>query len=214
MQSKATTVAAYLAALPPDRRAALEAVRAAIRKNLDADIEEGMQYGMIGYYVPHEVFAPGYHCDPKQPLPYAGLASQKGHMSLYMMGLYIGEGSETSEIVRWFQDAWAKTGRKLDMGKACVRFKKIEDVPLEVVGEAIRRVPAKLYIARYLTLLGDRAPKPAAKAAQKSGAKSKATSGAKSTTKSPAKPKTAAKSATKSAAKTGATKKKSTTRAR
>ncbi len=206
MQSKATTVAAYLAALPADRRAALEAVRTVIRKNLDADIEEGMQYGMIGYYVPHDVFAAGYHCDPKQPLPYAGLASQKGHMSLYMMGLYIGEGAETSEIVRWFQDAWTKTGRKLDMGKACVRFKKIEDVPLEVVGEAIRRVPAKLYIARYLAVLGDRAPKPAAKSAEKSGAKSGATSGGKSA----AKRKAAAKSATKSAA----TKKKSTTRAR
>ncbi len=174
MQSKATTVDAYLASLPADRRAALEAVRAVIRKNLDADIEEGMQYGMIGYYVPHDVFPAGYHCDPKQPLPYAGLASQKGHMSLYMMALYIGEGGEASEIARWFREAWTKTGRKLDMGKACVRFKKIEDVPLEVVGGAIRRVSAKRYIERYLALLGDRAPKPAAKAAPKSNVKSAA----------------------------------------
>lgn len=90
VQSKAITVADYLAALPADRRTALESVRAVIRKNLDDDYEEGMQYGMIGYYVPHRVYPAGYHCDPKQPLPFAGLASQKGHMSLYMMGFYVG----------------------------------------------------------------------------------------------------------------------------
>ncbi len=78
MQSKATTVKQYLAELPADRRAAIEAVRATILKNLDKDFAEGMQYGMIGYYVPHSVFPAGYHCDPRQPLPYAGLASQKG----------------------------------------------------------------------------------------------------------------------------------------
>jgi hypothetical protein len=90
MQSKATTVAAYLAEIPVDRRAALERVRDVIRKNVDKNIEEGMTYGMIGYYVPHRVFPAGYHCDPKQPLPYAGLASQKNHMSLYLMSVYCG----------------------------------------------------------------------------------------------------------------------------
>ena len=134
MQSKATTVEQYLAELPEDRRKALEAVRRVVLKNLDKDYEEGIQYGMIGYYVPHRVFPKGYHCDPKQPLPFAGLASQKNHMSLYLMCIY-GE----SDLSRWFRQAWAKTGKKLDMGKACVRFKKLDDLALDVIAEAIRR---------------------------------------------------------------------------
>ena len=141
MQSKAATVAQYLAELPADRRCALQTVRQVILDNLDADYEEGMQYGMVGYYVPHRVYPAGYHCDPKQPLPFAGLASQKNHLSLYLMCAY---GEE--ELATWFRQAWAKTGKKLDMGKACVRFKKVEDLALDVIGEAIRRVPAKKYI--------------------------------------------------------------------
>jgi Domain of unknown function (DU1801) len=141
MQSKATTVAQYLAELPEDRRKAIEAVRQVVLKNLDKDYEEGIQYGMIGYFVPHRVHPPGYHCDPKQPLPFAGLASQKNHMALYLMCTY----GDTAHA-KWFQDAWAKTGKKLDMGKACVRFKKLDDLALEVIGEAIKRVPAKKYI--------------------------------------------------------------------
>ncbi|HEV7488121.1 MAG TPA: DUF1801 domain-containing protein [Thermoanaerobaculia bacterium] len=90
MQSKATTVSDYLASLPPDRRTAIEAVREVILANLDHDYEEGMQYGMIGYYVPHRVYPAGYHADPKQGLPFAGLASQKNYMSVYLMGLYCG----------------------------------------------------------------------------------------------------------------------------
>jgi len=154
--SKAPTVNEYLASLPPDRRAALEAVRKVILKNLDKDYEEGMQYGMIGYYVPHRVFPAGYHCDPKQPLPFAGLASQKNHMAVYLMSVYCGcddpAKAPTGEAA-WFRKAWEKTGKKLDMGKSCVRFKKLEDVPLEVIGEAIARVPAKTYIARVNSLL-------------------------------------------------------------
>jgi hypothetical protein len=142
MQSKAATVDQYLAELPDERREALAAVREVILKSLDKDYEEGMQYGMIGYYVPHRVHPAGYHCDPRQPLPFAALASQKNYMSLYLMCVY-GE----SEHSKWFRKAWAETGKKLDMGKACVRFKTLDDLPLEVIGEAIRRVPAKKYIA-------------------------------------------------------------------
>ena len=105
MQSKAKTVKEYLASLPEDRRKALQQVRAVIRKNLDKNYEEGMQYGMIGYYVPHRVFPAGYHCDPNQPLCFAGLASQKNHMSIYLMCVY---GSP--EQAKWFHDAWAKSG--------------------------------------------------------------------------------------------------------
>jgi len=142
MQSRATTVEQYLLELPEDRRRAIAAVRKVILENLDQEYEEGMQYGMIGYYVPHSLYPAGYHCDPRQPLPFAGLASQKNHMAVYMMCLY---GS--SDHQKWFAEAWKKTGKKLDMGKSCIRFKKLEELALEVIGEAIRRVPAKKYIA-------------------------------------------------------------------
>ncbi|MGQ0636538.1 MAG: DUF1801 domain-containing protein [Planctomycetaceae bacterium] len=141
MQSHAKTVEHYLSELPPDRRAAIEAVRKVILANLDSDYEEGMQYGMIGYYVPHRVHPAGYHCDPRQPLPFAGLASQKNYMSLYLMSLYNGDA------LKWFEGAWAKARKKLDMGKCCVRFKSLDDVALDVVGQAIARMPAKMHIA-------------------------------------------------------------------
>lgn len=145
MQSKAATVKDYLAELPADRRVAIEAVRAVILANLDkSGYEEAMSYGMLGYVVPHRIFPAGYHCDPKQPLPFAGLASQKNYMSVYLMCLY---GNPEHE--KWFRAAWAKTGKKLDMGKSCIRFKKVEDLALDVIGESIRRVPAKAYLAHY-----------------------------------------------------------------
>ncbi len=150
MQSKAPTVKAYLAELPPDRRAAIEAVRAVVLKNLDRDYEEGMQYGMIGYYIPHRVYPPGYHCDPKQPLPFACLASQKNYLSLYL-GCVYGDHA----LAKWFVDAWARTGKKLDMGKSCVRFKRVEDLALDVIGEAIHRMPAREFIAYYESVLKD-----------------------------------------------------------
>ena len=148
MQSKATTVKAYLAELPEDRRHALEAVRKVILKNLDKGYAESMTYGMIGYFIPHSVYPPGYHCDPKMPLPFASLASQKNHMSLGLMSLY-GNMAQFS----WFQSEWAKTGKKLDMGKACIRFKRLEDLPLELIGEAVRRATVKAYIDHYETAL-------------------------------------------------------------
>jgi hypothetical protein len=131
----------YLNGLTDDRRKAIEDVRQVLLENLDQDYEEGIQYGMIGYYVPHQVYPAGYHCDPKQPLPFAALASQKNYMSLHLMCVY-GDTAHSE----WFQKAWAKTGKKLDMGKACIRFKKVDDLALDVIAEAIRRVPAKKYI--------------------------------------------------------------------
>ena len=145
LKSDARTVSQYLASLSPDRRRAISAVRKVIRDNLDSDYEEGMQYGMIGYYVPHRVFPAGYHCNPQQPLPFASIASQKNHMAVYLMCIY---GHPRHDA--WFRKAWAKTGKKLDMGKACLRFKTLDDVALDVLGEAIRRVPAKDFIASYL----------------------------------------------------------------
>lgn len=144
MASKPASVEQYLAALPPDRRAAIQAVREVILKNLDKGYEEGIQYGIIGYYVPHSIYPAGYHCDPKQPLPFGGIASQKNYMSLYLGCIY---GNEKEQA--WFREAWAKTGRKLDMGKACIRFKKLEDLPLDVIGEAVRRVSLKGFLDAY-----------------------------------------------------------------
>ena len=144
MTSKAKTVKEYLASLPDDRRKALEAVRNVILKNLDKGYEEGMQYGMIGYYVPHRLYPAGYHCDPKQPLPFASLASQKNHMALYLFCVYASPDHD-----RGFREEWAKTGKKLDMGKSCIRFKNLEDLPLEVIGKAIARMPVKEHIAFY-----------------------------------------------------------------
>ena len=143
MQSKATTVAQYLAELPAERRSAIERVRTVILQNLDPVFEEGMQYGMIGYYVPHRVYPAGYHCDPRQPLPFVGLASQKNYMSLYLGCVY------SPENASWFREAWAKTGKKLDLGKSCLRFKKLDDLALDVIGEVIRRTPARAFIESY-----------------------------------------------------------------
>jgi len=142
--SKAKTVQQYLKSLPPDRREAIQAVRQVILENLGEGYAEGMQYGMIGYFVPHSVYPAGYHCDPKQPLPFASLASQKQYMSLYLMCIYDDAGNKD-----WFVKQWAKTGKKLDMGKACIRFKKLADLPLALIGRAIARVPVKKHIAQY-----------------------------------------------------------------
>ena len=144
MQSQAKTVREYLAELPEDRRKAIKAVRAVIVKNLSKGYKEVVQNGAIGYVVPHSVYPAGYHCNPKQPLPFAGLASQKNHMAVYLMCVYDDAGHAA-----WFRKAWAKTGKKLDMGKSCVRFKKLDDVPLKVIGQAIKRVPVKKLIAFY-----------------------------------------------------------------
>ncbi len=169
MPSKATTVEQYLAELPEDRREALQAIRTTILENLPMGYEEGMQYGMIGYFVPHSVYPAGYHCNPKEPLPFAGLASQKNHMSLYLMCIY-GDPEQDAR----FREAWNKTGKKLDMGKSCVRFKKIDDVPLKVIGQAIKRVPAKKFIEYYETTLRSMGNKRTSKATGKKSAAKKA----------------------------------------
>lgn len=162
MRSQAKTVDQYLADLPDDRREALQAIRTVILRNLPDGYEEGMQYGMIGYFVPHSVYPPGYHCDPTQPLPFAGLASQKNHMSIYLMCIY---GNE--QHMAWFRDAWAKSGKTLDIGKSCVRFKKLDDVPLNVIGDVIKRVPVKKFIDQYESVIprtAKRTSKPSARA--------------------------------------------------
>jgi hypothetical protein len=144
MQSKAVTVAEYLKELPADRREAVQAVREVILANLDKGFVEQMSYGGICYCVPHSIYPAGYHCDPKQALPYAGIGSQKQFIGIYLFCLY-----NDAVGMQTFINEWKATGRKLDMGKACIRFKKIEDVPLEVVGRAIKRITLKNFIAHY-----------------------------------------------------------------
>lgn len=147
MTSKAKTVEEYLEGLPEDRRAAIAKVRAVIRKNLPKGFAEQMQYGMIGYVVPHKVYPAGYHCDPREPLPFAGLASQKNHMAIYAMAVY-----QSAELEAWLRAEFAQRGKKLDLGKSCLRFKKLDDVPLEVIGELFARVSVAEYIDRYEAL--------------------------------------------------------------
>lgn len=193
MQSKASTVEQYLSELPAERREAIATIRAVILRNIDPLVREGMQYGMIGYAIPHSIYPSGYHCDPRQPLPFAGLASQKQHMSLYVMMTY-GQSNEEG----WLRDRWAATGKRLDMGKCCIRFRRLEDVPLDVVAEIFQRVRAREYIASYERTLADL---DSARAARKA-AKSKAP--AKPGAKKPATKKTAKKATKKTSKKTGA----------
>ncbi len=206
MKSSATTVRDYLASLPADRRAGIEAVRKVILKNIDKDYDESMLYGMIGYAVPHRVWPLGYHCDPKKPLMMAALSSQKDNMTVYLMSVY----SDKAERA-WFQKAWAKTGKKLNMGGSCIRFKKLEDAALDVIGEAIRRTPAKAYVNNYVKLLASTGRGPDGKKISKKSSKktSKNTdAGAAATKKIATKKVATTKTATKKTATTKPTTKK------
>ena len=150
MQSKVSTVGEYLNGLPADRRSAIESVRQVILKNIDSPFEEGMLYGMIGYYLPHSVYPAGYYCDPSQPVPFVCLASQKNYMSIYL-----GSVCGHMDNERWFRDAWVRTGKKLDMGKSCLRFKKLDDLALDLIGESIRRMPVDVFIKHYEAFMRD-----------------------------------------------------------
>ena len=153
MKSSVATVEEYLAGLPADRRATLQAVRQVILDHLPTGYEECMTYGMIGYVVPHSLYPAGYHCDPRLPLGFANLGAQKNHLALHLMSVY---GDPATE--QWFRQAWLATGKKLDMGKACVRFKKLEDLPLAVIGQVFARTPVRDYIARIERFLATRKP--------------------------------------------------------
>lgn len=145
MISEAKSVDEYLEGVPEDRREVMQAIRDAINANIPAGFEETMGYGHMGWSVPHSVYPPGYHCDPKDPLPFIGLASQKNFIALYHMGIYANES-----LLAWFQDAWSKaTTRKLDMGKSCIRFKNPEHVPIGLIGELAAKMSAEEWIQIY-----------------------------------------------------------------
>jgi hypothetical protein len=155
MPQKFATVQEYLSSLPEDRREALEAIRRVVNANRDKKLREGIQYNVIGWFVPHSLFPAGYHCDPSQPLPFAGLASQKSHIGLYMMCTYV--GARSGEHKKWLEDSFRASGKKLDMGAACIRFKKLADVPLDIVGQAFARVTVDEYIGQYTQVLAQQA---------------------------------------------------------
>jgi hypothetical protein len=151
--SKAGTVSEYLKSLPPERRGQIEKVRSVIKRNLPRGYVEAMQYGMIGYAVPLSRYPVTYN---KQPLALAALASQKGYCSLYLMSIY-----SSPALKSWFEAAFAKAGKKLDMGKSCVRFKTVDDLPLDVIGKAISKVGVDEFIATYEKARSKTAKRPA-----------------------------------------------------
>ena len=136
MQSKALTPSDYIAELPEDRKKVMEQLRKTITDNLPEGFQEGMGYGMLGYAVPHSIYPKGYHCNPKDPLPFMGLASQKNFIAFYHMGVYADKN-----LYDWFVAEYAKRCKyKLDMGKSCVRFKKPEYIPYDLIGELMRKM--------------------------------------------------------------------------
>lgn len=145
MQSKATTVDQYLSEVPPERQEAINKLRKVILKNLPKGFKEVMGYGMMGYCVPHSIYPAGYHCNPKDPLPFAGMASQKNSINFYHMGIYA-----DPKLLKWFIDEYKKTGLgKLDMGKSCMRFKKTENIPYKLIGELCSKITVEKWIETY-----------------------------------------------------------------
>jgi hypothetical protein len=141
VMSKATTVSDYLAELPADRRKTIAAVRAVVRKSLPKGYKESIGYGMVCYSVPLATYPDTYN---GQPLCYAALAAQKNYCALYLMGVY-GDAARTKAL----QEAFRKAGKKLDMGKSCVRFQTADDLPLDVIGQTIAATPMKEFIGQY-----------------------------------------------------------------
>lgn len=158
----------YVASLPPERKQAISALRALIKKHLPKGYVESTQYGMISYVVPLSTYPDGYLGKKDVPLPYICLASQKQHMAVYLMCVY-----GDAKLSQWFASAWKKTGKKLDMGKSCLRFKALDDLALDVLGEAIGRVSVKDYVALYESNRGGRASAKPKSAAKKQPAKKK-----------------------------------------
>jgi hypothetical protein len=188
MAAKAKTVREYLDSLPEDRRQAIEAIRKVINAEIDPDFEEGIQYGMLAWYLPHSKYPAGYHCDPKEPLPFASIASQKRHIGLYLFCIYTNEKVQSD-----FVKSWKASGQRLDMGKSCVRVRSLEETPLDVVAELFRNVSAKDFVASYEAAIGDHAKR----RASKGGASKRKASKKKSTKKKSAKKKASKKSAAK-----------------
>ena len=145
MQYKANTPEDYINQVPEERKEALKKLRNIIKKSLPKGFEEGIQYGMIGYYVPHSIYPDGYHCTPSEPLPFMSFASQKNSVNLYHSGIYA-----VPKIIEWFVKEYPKhCKRKLDMGKSCIRFKNVDEIPLDLIAELCTKMTVDEWITVY-----------------------------------------------------------------
>jgi len=145
MQSSATTPADYMAELPEERKEAMGKLRQVILDNLPEGFEECMNYGMLGYVVPHSIYPDGYHCDTKLPLPFMNLASQKNFIAIYHSGVYANE-----DLLHWFQEEYGKRVKtKLNMGKSCIRFKNMKTIPYDLIGELATKLTVQEWIDIY-----------------------------------------------------------------
>jgi uncharacterized protein DUF1801 len=152
MKSTATTPEEYVRELPAERREAITALRNVISKNIPTGFKEVMCYGMIGWVVPFDLFPAGYHCNPKMPVPFANIASQKNFISLHHLGIYSNPG-----LLKWFKEEFARQSKsRLDMGKGCIRFKKMEDIPFKLIGELMKKITVKDWLAFYEKALQER----------------------------------------------------------
>lgn len=153
MQSKAVTVSEYLNSLPDERKTAMNELRKVIKTNLPVGFSEVIAYGMIGYVVPHSTYPAGYHCDPRVPLGFLNIASQKNFIALYHMGIYANK-----ELLHWFENEYPKHSKaKLDMGKSCIRFKKMDQIPFKLIGELCSKISPQQWINMYEALLKKKA---------------------------------------------------------
>ena len=147
MQSKTKTPQEYEETLPDERKQAISRLRKVILKNLPKGFTEEMSYGMIGYVVPHSIYPNGYHCDPKLPLPFLGVASQKNFVAVYHMGIYA-----NPTLMDWFVNEYPKYCKmKLDIGKSCIRFKKLNEIPYDLIGELVKKIAVEEWINIYET---------------------------------------------------------------
>jgi uncharacterized protein YdhG (YjbR/CyaY superfamily) len=145
MQSEASTPDQYINSLHEERKPAVQRLRKVILNNLPEGFEECINYGMLGYVVPHPIYPDGYHCDPKKPLPFMNLASQKNHIGFYHMGIY-----SDPKLLEWFTTEFPKhVPGKLDMGKSCIRFKNPEKIPFDLLGELVSKLTVQDWIQRY-----------------------------------------------------------------
>lgn len=149
MKSEAKNVDEYISQLSNERKSTIKLLRKTIIDNLPIGFEECMNYGMIGYVVPHRLFPSGYHCSPELPLPFINLASQKNFIAFYHMGIYA-----DNDLLEWFKNEYPKyTNYKLDMGKSCIRFKKLDHIPYQLIAELIRKVSVEKYINIYQSMI-------------------------------------------------------------
>jgi hypothetical protein len=145
VQSQSTTPDDYIAQLPEERRRPMQQLREVVLANLPDGFEETISYGMIGYVVPHSLYPPGYHCDPKLPLPFMNIASQKNFIAVYHVGIYA-----VPELMEWFVAEYPKyCSARLDMGKSCIRFKKIDQIPYKLIGELAKKMTPAEWIDVY-----------------------------------------------------------------